>query len=99
AVPIAVLSNVTRITVTGVLHKVAGGEVADYVFHDLAGWLMMPLALGLLWLEMRLLGWGIRTRQGEGSDDLGPGLLGAGSGTPAGQADPDKWQEAVGAGS
>jgi exosortase len=57
AVPIAVLANVTRITVTGVLHKVAGGEVADYVFHDLAGWLMMPLALGMLWLELRLLSW------------------------------------------
>jgi hypothetical protein len=25
------------------------------LFHDLAGWLMMPLALGLLWLELMLL--------------------------------------------
>jgi exosortase len=57
AVPIAVAANVTRITVTGILHKVAGSYWADLVFHDLAGWLMMPLALGLLWLELRLLAW------------------------------------------
>jgi exosortase len=50
AVPIALASNIVRIVVTGVLHKVAGRELADLVFHDLAGWLMMPLALGMLWL-------------------------------------------------
>jgi exosortase/archaeosortase family protein len=57
ALPIAILSNIIRITVTGVLHKTAGSEVADLVFHDLAGWLMMPLALGMLWTELRLLNW------------------------------------------
>jgi exosortase len=55
AVPIAVLSNVVRITVTGVMHEVAGEKWANLVFHDLAGWLMMPLALGLLWCELALL--------------------------------------------
>jgi exosortase len=65
AVPIALVSNITRITVTGVLHQVAGRELADRVFHDLAGWLMIPLALGLLWLELRLLSWVIRTREVE----------------------------------
>ena len=55
AIPIALIANVVRISATGVLHDVAGREVADAVFHDLAGWLMMPLALGLLWLELRLL--------------------------------------------
>jgi exosortase len=55
AVPIALLANVVRITVTGVLHKTAGSDLANLVFHDLAGWLMMPLALGMLWLEVRLL--------------------------------------------
>lgn len=63
AVPIALLANIIRIVVTGVLHKVAGRELADLVFHDLAGWLMMPLALGFLWLELRMLGWVIRTRE------------------------------------
>src|SRR5205085_9966266 len=56
AIPIALVANVTRITVTGILHVEVGGEIADYVFHDLAGWFMMPLALGLVWAELRLLG-------------------------------------------
>lgn len=55
ALPIAVLSNIIRITVTGVLHETVGSEIANRVFHDLAGWLMMPLALGLLWIELKLL--------------------------------------------
>jgi exosortase len=76
AVPIAVLSNVTRITVTGVLHKFAGPELADYVFHDLAGWLMMPLALGLLWVEMRLVAWVLPTREVGDVPALGLPLFG-----------------------
>jgi exosortase len=55
AAPIALLANVARITVTGLLHHTVGGKVADAVYHDLAGWLMMPLALGALWLELLLL--------------------------------------------
>jgi exosortase len=55
AIPIALVSNVTRITITGVLYQTAGSGVADAFFHDLAGWLMMPLALGLLWVELRFL--------------------------------------------
>lgn len=55
AVPIAVFCNVLRITVTGVLFETVGSAWARIVFHDLAGWLMMVLALGLLKLEMWLL--------------------------------------------
>jgi exosortase len=55
AVPIAVIANVTRITVTGILHETVGSEIADRFFHDLAGWFMMPLALGMLWLELKVL--------------------------------------------
>jgi hypothetical protein len=44
AAPVALVTNVVRITATGVLHKTVGSEVANAVFHDLAGWLMMPLA-------------------------------------------------------
>jgi exosortase/archaeosortase family protein len=55
AVPIALLTNVVRITVTGVLHETAGREVAQAVFHDWAGWFMMPLALGLLAAVLPLL--------------------------------------------
>jgi exosortase len=56
AVPIAVLANVVRITVTGLLHEASQDELARVVFHDLAGWLMMPLALGMLLLELFVLG-------------------------------------------
>lgn len=55
AAPIAVLANVLRISVTGLLYVTAGSELAQHVYHDLAGWLMMPLALGILWLELWLL--------------------------------------------
>lgn len=56
AVPIALATNVTRIVLTGVLQQTLGDRVAGAVYHDLAGWLMMPLALGLLWLELVALG-------------------------------------------
>jgi exosortase len=55
AVPVALFANVARITLTGVLHRTVGSVLANVVFHDLAGWLMMPLALGLLWLELIVL--------------------------------------------
>jgi exosortase/archaeosortase family protein len=57
AVPIALFCNLIRITATGVLHEKVNSEVANAVFHDLAGWLMMPLALGMLWAEFRLFAW------------------------------------------
>ncbi len=57
AVPVAVLSNVLRIALTGVLYNEAGKELGDRVFHDFAGWMMMPLALGILWAELKLLDW------------------------------------------
>jgi exosortase len=54
-VPIALVANVIRISVTGILHQTVSHSLADLVFHDLAGWLMMPLGLGLLWIELKLL--------------------------------------------
>lgn len=54
AAPIALVANITRITATGYLHETVGGPVADMVYHDLAGWLMMPFALVMLWGELRL---------------------------------------------
>jgi exosortase len=55
ALPIAVAANVARITLTGVLYVTAGRQAARIVYHDMAGWLMMPLALGMLWLELKFL--------------------------------------------
>lgn len=55
AIPIALAVNVIRITVTGILYRTTTKEIADKVFHDLAGWVMMPLALGLLYVELQIL--------------------------------------------
>lgn len=55
AIPIAIVANVARISLTGVLYEANRGDWARVVFHDLAGWLMMPLALVLLLGELLVL--------------------------------------------
>src|SRR5262245_15633842 len=81
AAPIAVAANVLRITTTGLLHATVGGEWANRFFHDFAGWLMMPVALGLLWLELQLMSRSVI----EVADRKGPPRLDTTS-TPAGRA-------------
>lgn len=55
ALVIGVVTNVIRITVTGVVHEVVSPTLAESLFHDFAGILMMPLAVVLLCLELYLL--------------------------------------------
>ncbi len=56
AVPIALVSNIARIVLTGVLFETGvTSEVVHAFFHDAAGWLMMPFALVLLWAELTIL--------------------------------------------
>jgi exosortase len=55
AFPIAVVSNITRITATGILHETTNSETANAFFHDLGGWLMMPLGLLFLAVELKVL--------------------------------------------
>lgn len=52
---IGVVTNVMRITITGIAHEFFSRELADHLFHDLAGLLMMPIAIGLLMVEAWLL--------------------------------------------
>lgn len=85
--PIALAANVARITATGVLHEAAGGRVADAVYHDLAGWLMMPLGLALLGAELRLLARvfpDVETAAAGAGDDRSRELLGRVLGRAAG---------------
>jgi exosortase len=56
AAPVAVVVNVMRITATGAAQELISPEVAHTIFHDAAGWVMMPVALALLWFELWLLG-------------------------------------------
>ena len=57
--PVAVGVNTLRITATGLLYDRSQGEWARWVFHDVAGWLMMPVGLtlffGLLWAVRRVV--------------------------------------------
>jgi exosortase len=56
AAPIGVLMNLLRITATAWVFCTLGAGAAHTFFHDLAGWLMMPLAFAALWLELEVLG-------------------------------------------
>jgi len=59
SVPIALLVNCIRITVTGLLYNLNldqnNTDIVNVIFHDFAGLIMMPLALGFLFLEMQIL--------------------------------------------
>lgn len=55
AIPIAIFANVTRITLTGLLYATGYEKLANMFFHDFAGWMMIPLAFAVLWLELRLV--------------------------------------------
>jgi len=72
AIPIGVLVNVLRITATGVAHQTLSPDLADKFFHDVAGWLMMPLALLALWLELLVLDRLLVARQRAGPVLLSP---------------------------
>ena len=56
-VPIALVSNMTRIVATGWAYYLFEGPTAKHWAHDWAGWLMMPLALALVGLELGILSW------------------------------------------
>lgn len=53
---IAVISNVIRIVVTGIAIDLRGGEFTQTWVHDQIGWLMMPIAVSLLFLELWVIG-------------------------------------------
>lgn len=55
AVPIAVLVNTIRIVATSIVRDKVSPWLADVIFHDLGGWLMMPLALAMLWGVTKLI--------------------------------------------
>lgn len=57
AAPIALLCNIIRITATGAMHQSVSPEFADQVFHDYAGWLMMPAAGLIMFCFLKWLDW------------------------------------------
>lgn len=69
ALPIALVVNVLRIGATALLYHAFGPSAplpwpidqwyptVDQLAHDTAGWAMMPVALALIFLEMKTLAW------------------------------------------
>jgi exosortase len=50
ALPIAIVANVARVIVTGLLFEYASSDATKHVSHDLSGFIMIPFAAALLWL-------------------------------------------------
>jgi exosortase len=57
SVPVAVLCNIIRIVVTGHVYIWGFKKFGDLIVHDLAGWLMMPLAFGMIWVMLKAIDW------------------------------------------
>lgn len=55
SIPVAVIGNVIRIVATAILMLYVSSEVADKFFHDFAGYVMMPVAVMLLFAEIWLM--------------------------------------------
>jgi len=56
AVPVAIVANVTRIVITGLLYQFATSAAAHTFSHDIAGLVMIPFAALLFWLFLVYLG-------------------------------------------
>jgi exosortase len=57
ALPIAVVCNVLRIVVTAYCYQRFGPVVGGKFAHDVAGWMMMPLALAIIAVELAWSSW------------------------------------------
>ena len=45
-IPIAILCNIIRVTITGMIYIFIGAEYAQGIYHDMLGLMMLPLAFG-----------------------------------------------------
>jgi exosortase len=69
AVPIALVSNILRIVGTGWCYFYMTDPASRHRAHDISGWLMMPVALAFVGLELRILSWlAAEETLGEGYD-------------------------------
>ncbi len=56
AIPVALATNIIRITLTALLYLAfPDNEAVHHYIHNWAGLAMMPIALGFLWIELTLL--------------------------------------------
>jgi exosortase len=77
-IPIALGSNVLRIAATAWCYYRFGAEVGSKYAHDAAGWLMMPTAMLLVWMELSIMSWLVVETEEVGltKDRLGLGMVG-----------------------
>ena len=68
-VPIALLSNILRIVITGWCYHLNIGANFKGWAHDASGLLMMPLALILVGLELAVLSWLVPDEEAPSADD------------------------------
>ena len=55
SIPVAVVCNVIRIFLTALLMLYVGSEVGQKFFHDISGFVMIAVAVSLLFGEIRLM--------------------------------------------
>jgi exosortase len=55
SIPVAVVSNMIRIVATGVIMLYVSVEIGEKFFHDLAGLVMMPAAISLIFALLWLM--------------------------------------------
>jgi exosortase len=79
SIPIALASNIIRITVTALLYLTVGPDLVERVFHDLDGLFMVPLALGLLYVEFQILSNLVIDDSAAGPLQIGTGVAGSGA--------------------
>jgi exosortase len=92
-VPIALLSNVIRIVATGWGYYLISGSNAKEWAHDISGWLMMPMALVLVGIELLILSWLVPKEDEPGDGDGRPilrMLTNSGSGEAQGRGNLSK---------
>lgn len=74
SIPVAVICNVIRIFVTALLMLYVGSEVGQKFFHDIGGFVMIAIAVSLLFGEIRLMD---RLIESESSPQPGQGIVSA----------------------
>lgn len=74
-IPIALASNVLRISATAWCYYHFGADVGSKYAHDAAGWLMMPTAMIFVGLELLLMSWLIVESNVTTVNSFGPSSL------------------------
>ena len=73
SVPIALFANVFRITLTGMLYALKwDSELVNKVFHDFAGFVMLPVAAAVLYVEYLILSNLIIEEEAVSVSEVGP---------------------------